>query len=186
MPVTSGTTSLCDWSSASKLASESGSELPHILDDEFSISTYLSVDSDLTSERIYFNNDASSVSTDFSDGIEAENRYFDDISDSKQQIPVKYKTKENQRKIIPSCIGQIAMHVKGKKGWYDKIKIKLFKTLLSTGATGNLISKHIVTKYNKIKKIMSHALLPMVITKLPRLQIPSSLCQNFSVEILWI
>ena len=82
MPFISDTTSLCDWSSAGKSIYESGSELPDILDDEFSISTYSSMDSDLKSEGIYFNVDASSVRIDFSYDMEAENRYFNDISDS--------------------------------------------------------------------------------------------------------
>ena len=82
LSVTSDTTYLRDWSSTDKLISKFGSKLPDILDDEFSISTYSSIDSDLMSEGIYFNNDASLVRIDFSNDMEAENRYFNDISDS--------------------------------------------------------------------------------------------------------
>ena len=63
------------------------------------------MDSDLISAGIYFDDNTSLVLADFSDNIEAENRYFDDISNNKQQIPAKYKTEENQRKIIPYYIG---------------------------------------------------------------------------------
>ena len=85
------------------------------------------MDSDLKSEGIYFNNDASSVSTDFSDDVEAENRYFDDISESEQQIPAKYKTEKNQRKTIP-CYGQITMPFKGKKAGATKQKLNYLKS----------------------------------------------------------
>ena len=86
-----------------------------IIDNEFSIPTYLSADSDLISEGAYFNNDTSLVSIDFSNNIETENRYFDNISNSKQYIPAKYVSEKNQRKIISYCIDQIAIPLKGKK-----------------------------------------------------------------------
>lgn len=95
-------------------------------------------------------------------------------------------------KNILLVIGQIATPVKGKRqGRRDVTKIKLFKILLDSGATGNLISERLVPKKvkTKIKRatcttangIFSASHTTDVAHSLPKFSLGKTIAQNFNV-----
>ena len=128
---------------------------------------------------IYDVNDDSSIESDvrsfsgcLDDDSYAEEMYsdyntYDDVSDddvshvehgfsmtyddeSQTTIPTEYMTEENQRRNIPMVIGHITKVVKTKRD-RNKTKVKLFKILLDSGATGNLIVDYLVQNIDKNK-----------------------------------
>ena len=58
-------------------------------------------------------------------------------------------TEENQAKIIPMVTGHIEKFVKTKHRYRCKGKVKLFKVLLDSGATSNVIVDYLILRNNK-------------------------------------
>ena len=115
---------------------ESGSDFADTLSDTFSMSSDTSLSDDTHS--------CNDTSHDVDKGC------FSDESESEQTAHSDYvRSDENQRKNISMVIGQIAMSYKAKKGRRNEQKIKLFKILLDSGATGNSMSSRLVSKNNK-------------------------------------
>ena len=106
-------------------------------------------DNSLFIEEIYSDYDTNDPS--FSDDETYVEKGFSIHEDESQNtMPAEYMTEENQRKIIPMVIGRTTRIIKTKRG-RNKSKVKLFKILFDSGATGNLIADYLVGREDKTK-----------------------------------
>jgi len=118
------------------------------IESEYSSMSSMSDDS-LFTEEIYSDYDTYDPSDD--DETYVEKGFSINADDtSYDTMPAEYMTEENQRKIIPMVIGRTTRIVKTKRG-RNKTKVKLFKILFDSGATGNLIADYLVGREDKTK-----------------------------------
>ena len=144
-------------SNSSEYDSDSCSTMSLFSDDVSSLdsSSDCSSLSDLSEiEEMY--SDYDTYGSDDSDSEDSEtyveNRFYSNDDASDQTMPAEYMSKENQKKIIPMVIGHAEKTVETKRGRKSKIKVKLFKILLDSGATSNLIADYLVPRTNKTEK----------------------------------
>ena len=81
-----------------------------------------------------------------------ENRFYSNDDASDQTMPSKHMSEENHKKMIPMVAECVEKNTKTKRGCELKVKVKLFKILLDSCATSNLIVDYLAFQTSKTEK----------------------------------